>query len=151
MGRKKKMNRLQSGSSCVYEVFYHIVWCPKYRKPVLEKQILSYLKTAIPIICESKEWVLHEMNVQPDHVHLFISAHPKYAPTDIVKVVKGVTGLRLFKEFPSLKREYWGGHIWSPSYYVGTVGSVTKSAIANYIVLNSSTEQSSGGILEGKS
>lgn len=138
-GRPKTMNRLASGSSCVYEIYYHIVWCPKYRKPILADEILKYLKASIPIICDSKEWVIHEMEVMPDHIHIFLSAPPTESPTNIVKVIKGVTGLRLFKEFPRLREKYWGGHIWSPSYYVGTVGSVTKDAIEKYIRLNSST------------
>lgn len=69
----------------------------------------------------------------PDHIHLFISAHPKESPTGIVKILKGVTGLRLFKKHPELKSECWGGHIWSPSYYVGTAGTVSAETIRNYI------------------
>jgi putative transposase len=135
-----KKKKLTSGNSCVYEIYYHLVWCPKYRKPILTKEIKDWLKKAIPIICETKEWKLHEIEVMPDHIHLFISSHPKDSPTGIIKILKGVTGLRLFKEFPQLKKEYWGGHIWSSSYYIGTVGSVTKDAIRKYIAENSSNQ-----------
>lgn len=69
----------------------------------------------------------------PDHIHIFITTHPKYSPTAIVKVLKGVTGLRLFKKYPELKKQYWGGHIWSPSYYIGTAGTVSAETIKMYI------------------
>ena len=135
------MRRLQNGSSCVYEIYYHIVWCPKYRKPILTDEILQFLDEAIRTICDTKEWTLHELKIQPDHLHIFLSAHPKFSPTAIVKILKGVTGLRLFKAHPELKKEYWAGHIWSPSYFVGTAGTVTKDAIKKYIELNLSTKQ----------
>ncbi len=130
-----------SSSSSVYEIYYHLVWCPKYRKKVLIDDIKKWLKNAIPVICETKEWKVHELEVMPDHVHIFISAPPKESPMGIIKVLKGVTGLRLFREFPELKKKYWGGHIWSSSYYVGTVGSVTKETIKKYIQENSSKEE----------
>jgi len=64
---------------------------------------------------------------------LFISAPPFEAPTAIVKVLKGVSGLRLFKRYPELKERYWRGHVWSPSYYIGTAGKVSAETIRRYI------------------
>ena len=69
----------------------------------------------------------------PDHLHLFVSAPPFDSPTEIVKVFKGVTALRLFKKFPELRSEYWKGKLWSPSYYVGTAGHVSAETIRKYI------------------
>ena len=124
---------VKRSNSCIYNINYHIVWCPKYRKEILTGKIKGFLEDQIPTICETKEWDLLELQVMPDHVHLFISSHPKESPTGIVKVLKGVTGLRLFKKYPELKSEYWGGHIWSPSYYVGTAGTVSAETIRKYI------------------
>jgi len=73
------------------------------------------------------------MEVMPDHIHVFISAPPFEAPTDIVKVLKGVTARRLFMEFPDLKKKLWKGSVWSPSYYVGTAGHVSAETIKRYI------------------
>ena len=69
----------------------------------------------------------------PNHIHLFISAPPFDAPTNMVKILKGVTGLRLFKKYPELKEGCFGGHIWSPSYYVGTAGDVSAEVIRKYV------------------
>lgn len=120
-------------SSAVYNINYHIVWCPKYRKEVLVGEIKTFLEDQLETIAATKGWDVLELQVMPDHVHLFISAPPSDSPTGIVKVLKGVTALRLFKKHPELKEEYWGGHIWSPSYYVGTAGHVSAETIQKYI------------------
>ena len=65
----------------------------------------------------------------PDHIHLFIEANPFDSPTNIVKIFKGVTGLRVFKRFPELENELWRGILWNPSYYVGTAGHVSAEVI----------------------
>lgn len=77
-------------------------------------------------------WIL-EKEIMPDHIHLFVSAPPQYAPSNLVKVFKGTVGLKLFKNFPKLKKEFWGGRLWSPSYYCGTVGNVTAETVKKYI------------------
>ncbi len=120
-------------SSAVYNINYHIVWCPKYRKQVLEGKVKEFVEDQIQTIAATKGWEVLELQVMPDHIHLFISAPPSDSPTGIVKVLKGVTALRLFKKHPELKGEYWGGHIWSPSYYVGTAGHVSAETIRKYI------------------
>lgn len=124
---------VEHGKSCIYNINYHIVWCPKYRKKVLTGKIKEFLEDQLLTICETKNWKISAMEIMPDHIHIFIAAHPQYSPTGIVKVLKGVTGLRLFKKYPELKKEYWGGHIWSPSYYVGTAGTVSAETIKMYI------------------
>lgn len=120
-------------SSAVYNINYHIVWCPKYRRGILKDKVESFLKSCLQTICETKKWELLEMEVMPDHIHIFISAPPFESPTDIVKVLKGVTARRLFMEFPDLKKKLWKGNIWSPSYYVGTAGHVSAETIKRYI------------------
>jgi putative transposase len=125
MGRK---------SSAVYNVNYHFIWCPKYRKPILEEAgIKEFLEDQIHTIAATKECEVLALEVMPDHVHLFISTTPFESPTGIVKVLKGVTALRLFKKFPELRNKYWKGKLWSPSYYVGTAGHVSAETIQKYI------------------
>jgi putative transposase len=66
-------------------------------------------------------------------IPIFVSAHPKIAPATLVKLFKGITARKLFKEFPELKKRLWGGHLWTPSYYVGTAGNVSAETIRRYI------------------
>jgi len=131
-------------SSATYNINYHLVWCPKYRKPILEKpEVKQFLEEQIHTIAATKDFEVLALEVMPDHLHLFISAPPFDSPTEIVKVFKGVTALRLFKKFPELRNEYWKGKLWSPSYYVGTAGHVSAETIRKYIEeqSNSSSQQ----------
>ena len=52
---------------------------------------------------------------------------------DAIKILKGSTARKLFVKFPELKKQLWGGHLWSPSYYVGTAGNVSSETIQKYI------------------
>ncbi|RYZ90118.1 MAG: IS200/IS605 family transposase, partial [Proteobacteria bacterium] len=59
--------------------------------------------------------------------------HPKYSPSDIVKQLKGITARKLFLELPKIKEKLWGGHLWNPSYSIGTVGDMSKDVVLRYI------------------
>ncbi len=124
---------MSKASSCIYNINYHIIWCPKYRKPILTGKIKDFLEEQIYTISATKEYDVIELKIMPDHIHLFISAPPFESPTSIVKILKGVSALRLFKKYPELKKEYWNGHIWSPSYYIGTAGQISAKTIEQYI------------------
>jgi putative transposase len=131
-------------SSSVYNINYHFVWCPKYRKNILKGEIQEFLKSIIETICTSKNWKILELQIKPDHIHLFISAPPYESPIGIIKVLKGTSAIQLFKKFSKLKKDLRKGHIWSPSYYVGTAGTVTAETIQKYIQeqeSNSSSQQ----------
>jgi putative transposase len=120
-------------SSGVYNINYHIVWCPKFRKPILVGKVKTFLEEQLETIAQTKGYKILEARVMPDHVHLFLEADPLEAPTNIVKVFKGVTSLRLFRKFPELENQLWRGVMWSPSYYVGTAGHVSAEVIEKYI------------------
>lgn len=119
--------------NCVYQTAYHVVWCPKYRRKVLIGRIAEYLTALLNEICEQREWPILALEVQPDHVHLFLSIPPSIAVADAVKILKGTTARKLFVELPELKESLWGGNLWSPSYYVGTAGNVSAEIIRRYI------------------
>ena len=120
-------------SSAVFNINYHFVWCPKYRKPILIGKVKDFLEECLETICETKGWKILDLSIQNDHLHLFLSTNTEFSPMMIIKVLKGVSGLQLFRKFPELKKQYWGGHIWSPSYYVGTAGKVTSENVRRYI------------------
>jgi putative transposase len=124
---------MEKTSSAVFNINYHIVWCPKYRKPILIGKIKDFVEEQIHTISETKGWKILELKVMPDHIHLFISASPTESPMGIVKILKGVSGLRLFKKYPEMKSKMWDGHVWSPSYYIGTAGQISSETIQKYI------------------
>ena len=120
--------------TCVYNVNYHIVWSTKYRRKVLNSKIETRLKEILIQVSKEKEFTIHEMEVgECDHIHLFISAHPKVSISYIVKMSKGISGRLLMKEFSEIKKCLWKKELQNPSYYVETIGSVSKENIRKYI------------------
>jgi len=130
-----KQEHWVSTRGCVYNVYYHMVWSTKYRKKVLVGRVEEKLKGLHRQIAAEHSFDLISQEVMPDHVHLFISAPPKIAPANIVKIIKGTTARKLFLQFPELKKKLWKGHLWNPSYYLGTAGDVSKETIKKYIEL----------------
>lgn len=120
--------------TAVYNIHYHIVWSVKYRKKVLNEAFETYLKSCLRNIAIEKgfEVVMVEVGEQ-DHVHVFASAPPKLSPSYIVKMLKGISARRCFMQFPHLKKQLWGGHLWNPSYYLETIGSISEDVIKRYI------------------
>ncbi|ABO49413.1 transposase IS200-family protein [Desulforamulus reducens MI-1] len=117
-----------------YNINYHLVWCPKYRHQVLTDQIETYLKKLIYNICDHYKYEVLTMEVMPDYIHLFVSVKPYVSPTEVVKTIKSITAVWIFKKFPNLKkRKFWGSGLWSKGYYVGTAGPVSAETIQKYI------------------
>ena len=113
---------------------YHIVWCVKYRRKVLNPQISSRLYQLINDIGKEKGFAVIQCKVgESDHVHCFVSAPPKISVTQIVKYLKGISGNTLLKEFPELRRYLWKGQLWNGSYFCETIGSTSEENIFKYI------------------
>jgi putative transposase len=105
----------------------------KYRKAVLKGGIDEELKEMFKQIAADKDFIIHTMEVMPDHIHIFASAHPKIAPSYIVKMLKGISGRWLMMRFPELKQQLWKGNLWNSSFYVETIGSISEEAVQKYI------------------
>ena len=129
--------RLTYGRTCVYNLNYHIVWGTKYRNKVLNEQIEKDLKSLMYQIAEEKGFTIEHLEIGlDDHVHLLVSAPPKLSVTTIVSCLKGTSAFRLFRMHPELKSFYWkkeDRHLWSPSYYVESIGASNEKAVAKYI------------------
>jgi len=124
-----------SARGCVYNVYYHLVWSTKYRRRVISDDVEKYLKQLHMKISDEWDFVVVDQEIMPDYVHLFINSHPKHAPSDLVKVLKGITAKKVFEKFPNIKSQMWRGHLWNPSFYIGTCGDTTRDVIEKYIEL----------------
>ena len=127
------MSDLIHDRTTVYSIGYHIVWSVKYRKDVLIGKVEKSLKQILIDIANEKEFIIKEMEIMSDSVHLFVSAKPKYSPSYIYKMLKGISGRRLFIKYPGLKKKLYKGHLWNPSTYIETVGHISEEAIEKYI------------------
>ena len=118
-----------------YGINYHLVWIPRSRKKVPVGHVEARLKELLAEIARQYRFEILAVEVMPDHVHLLVSAPPKFAPAEIVRLFKGITSRRLKKEFESLRRQYWGKNatLWAEGYYVGTAGHVSAETIKRYI------------------
>lgn len=120
--------------TCVYNVNYHIVWCVKYRRKVITAEIESFLINDIKQIAADKGFCVPTVKVgDGDHVHVFVSAPPKYSITVLVLWLKGITGRHLLKQFPEFTQQLWKGHLWNGSYFVETIGSTSEENVQRYI------------------
>jgi len=114
-----------------YQINYHFVWCPKFRRPVLEGDVGGRLAELIPRIVKRNGGEVLDLVVQPDHVHLFASFPPTLAANQIMHRIKGYTSHELRQEFPELNSRL--PSLWTRSYYVGTAGHVSAETIQRYI------------------
>jgi REP-associated tyrosine transposase len=113
---------LKRASHCVYQTHYHIVFPVKYRKSLLSDEITSAIKSIASEIGERYEIEFEQLGCDKNHIHILCSFHPKYSIGEVVRKFKSITARELFKKFPLLKKELWGGEFWSDGYYVSTVG-----------------------------
>ena len=88
--------------NCVYQTAYHAVWCPKYRKPVLVCNIATETERLIREICIQRQWDVLALEIQPDHIHLFVSLPPSISVAEVMKILKGSIARTLFVKFPEL-------------------------------------------------
>lgn len=127
-------NDYKSLSHCRYLVQYHLVWCPKFRFEVIQGDIEQSLKNILVNICNEYKYEILELEVMSDHIHIFLSAKPTVAPSDIVRTLKSISTIELFKEYPKLKKFYARcGSLWSKGYFVSTIGNVSSRTIKRYI------------------
>lgn len=128
------MDKYTHARTCVYNINYHIVWCVKYRKKVLDTEISKRLYELVQTIANEKGFTVVECKVgEGDHVHCFVSAPPKLSVTQIAKYLKGISGNALLKEFPYLRDFLWKGQLWNGSYFCETIGSVSEENVLKYI------------------
>jgi putative transposase len=135
------MSPVKRTSHAVYDLKYHFVWIPKYRKMILREEIAERVEEVFREIAGVYEFEIERMAVVEDHVHIFLSAPPKYAPGEIVRILKSRSAKVVFKEYTDVRRELWGGEFWSDGYFVRSVGDeVTAEVIRRYIEYHNSKQ-----------
>lgn len=118
----------------VTDLNYHLVFVTKYRKVVFttdEKR--KILKDILQSIADYKGVTIQSMEIMDDHVHLLLNFPPKFAASDVVKSFKGASAREWFKAFPDDRKKLWKGHLWSNTYFLSTVGNVSKDIVKQYI------------------
>ena len=114
-----------------YSCKYHVVFCPKYRRPVLVDGVDDRLKELIKETCDQLNVEIIEMEIMPDHVHLLMGVDPQYGIHKAVKRIKGYSSSVLRQEFSWLRSRI--PTLWTNSYFVSTLGGAPLSVIKQYI------------------
>jgi putative transposase len=119
-----------------YSIAYHLVWIPKYRRRVLVGEVQVETKRLIAECCERQGLTLLAVETDEEHIHVLVSAPPRFSPALIANLLKGYSSRYLREKFPHLKKMCGKEHLWTSSYYVGTAGAVSAETIKRYIVEN---------------
>lgn len=120
----------------VYNTNYHIIWVTKYRNACFTTpELVNEMKSILLDVAKIADITIQEMEVMPDHIHILCSFKPKYSITDIVKNLKGSSARIFLKAHPEIREsQFWSSKLWSSSYYVGTVGNMSKETVKQYIL-----------------
>ena len=130
------MTNATHASTCVYCLNFHVVFCTKYRYEVFTTDALrAEMKQIISEICAEIGVTIKTFEVMSDHVHMLISFHPKFAISDVVKKLKGSSSKIFNNRHRDINRRIYqsAGVLWSPGYYVGSLGDMSKATVENYI------------------
>ncbi len=120
-------------SHSIFSIHLHLVWITKYRYRVLTGDVGVRTKELIRRICVEEGADILSGSISPDHVHLLLSINPSISVSTLMRYVKGKTSRKLQMEFPSLRKRYWGQHLWARGYFAVSTGNVTDEMIKRYI------------------
>ncbi len=125
------MNTYKSTRHAKFLINYHFVWIPKYRKDLLkDPEVKNTVEETIRELSKTYKFDILALEIMPDHIHLFISALPRYSPSELINVIKGATGRKIGQKFPQYKQR---DSVWTRAYFVATAGNVSAETIKKYI------------------
>jgi putative transposase len=123
--------RWTTSNKAVYNIGYHLIWCPKYCRKVLVGDVEARLREIFLEKANELGITIETMEIMPDHVHLFVKSPPTLAPHFIVQQLKGISSRLLRQEFPHLRSRL--PTLWTRSYYCESVGHISEETIKRYI------------------
>ncbi|PAJ76391.1 IS200/IS605 family transposase [Pseudoalteromonas sp. NBT06-2] len=113
---------------------YHFVWIPKYRRKVFYEPYREAMKIIIQKIDYDYDIDIVELEIPEDHIHMVVKSESKMSPSQIMHVIKSISAREFFKLYPDIKRRYfWGGKLWTQSYFVETIRNATEDTIRKYV------------------
>ncbi len=131
--KKTSPDEYRTGRHCVFQLHAHLVFTPKYRFSLFKKKHLDAMNGIFRTVCDAQNVQLTEFNGEDDHVHLLINFPPQTDISKLVNSLKGVSSRLLRKQFPELEKRYWGGALWSRSYFAASCGGAPLEIIKQYV------------------
>jgi putative transposase len=124
---------IRHGRHCIFQLHVHLVFVAKYRRRVFDAQAIHLLRCIFADVCSDAHATLVEMDGEDDHVHLLVEYPPKAAVSSLVNSLKGVSSRLLRQQLPDIRKRYWKGVLWSPSYFASSCGGALISIVRRYI------------------
>ena len=126
--------KLDRNAHHVYRLMYHFVWIPKYRHKVFKEPYRGVLKDIIRKVGYDYNINIKELELPVDHIHMIVKSEPKVSPSHIMQVIKSISEMEFFELYPSIKKRYfWGGKLWTKSYFVESIGNANEETIRRYV------------------
>ena len=123
-------------------LLYHIVLPAKYRRVVFDKEVDAVLKETCLAVSERYQVKFLEIGTDQDHVHFLVQSVPTYSVTRVVTIIKSLTAREIFKRCPQVKKQLWGGELWTDGYFASTVGKHgDEQMIGQYVKKQGTTYQ----------
>lgn len=119
----------------IYDFHYDLIWVTKQRRPIFTTEQLQVdMARTLTMIAHDNKIKIEQLEVKPDHVHVLISFSPSKAPASAIKAFKGRSAYLFLKQHPELSQDKnWAGHLWSPSYYMRTLGEKEPKVLETYL------------------
>ena len=114
--------KVEYAPHCSFRIRYHMVFVVKYRKDLISDEIKDYLKDILKGIELRYYLKFHAFGTEEDHLHILVEARPRYSPSEVMQICKSISAKEIFKRFPNVKEELWGGHFWTAGGHIDTVG-----------------------------
>jgi putative transposase len=127
------MRRYQLGAHTKSDLKVHLIWIPRYRKKVLVGPVAILARDVLHQIAMEHELDIITGKVASDHVHMFLTYRPTQDISKIMQWLKGISSRILLSEFPHLKKQFWGRHLWARGYLAVSSGNITDEMIQQYI------------------
>ena len=125
---------LRRNTHHVFRIMYHFVWIPKYRHKVFHEPYRNNLKKIIEKIGYDYNIEIVELEIPVDHIHMVVRSEPKVCPSGIMQIIKSISARMFFKMHPEIKKRYfWGGKLWTQSFFVETIGNANEETIRKYV------------------
>ena len=123
--------KLRSNRNIVYVCTYRVVWCTKYRRPVLTPEIGEWLKQIVREVIEETRGEPHEIETMPDHVHVLVGCNPSFGITKLVRLMKGRSSRLLHQDYRPLRTRV--PTLWTSATFIATTGGAPLAFITKYI------------------
>jgi putative transposase len=122
-------SNIRRGRHCVFKLHVHLVFVTKHRRRVFDARAIDVLRSLFADVCSDVQATLVEMDGEDDHVHLLVEYPPKVAVASLVNSLKGVSSRLLRQQRPDIRKRYWKGVLWSPSYFASSCGGAPISIV----------------------